>query len=101
MRPKKTRVVKCAVRQRVFRPEGKSTLPPVLLTLDEFEAIRLLDQQGLSQTEAARLMKVHRSTVSRIASAARQKIATALVNIQTLKIEGGCCKIIKQGASHV
>jgi len=48
----------------------------------------------LSQIQAAKQMRVHRSTVSRIISSARAKIAQALVDINTLKIEGGCCKAI-------
>ena len=94
MRPKKTRWVKCSPVERIFKPQSdpKSFQGPVLLTLDEFEAIRLLDYEGLSQLEAARQMHVHRSTVSRIISSARNKIAKALVEISILKIKGGCCK---------
>ena len=97
MRPKKTRWVKCKPSERVFKPltKSRSADKVVLLTLDEFEAVRLLDQRGLSQTEAAKEMRVHRSTVSRIAALARRKIAGALVDINTLKIEGGCCKVAK------
>jgi predicted DNA-binding protein (UPF0251 family) len=96
MRPKKTRWVKCDPSERCFKPDNKSgDFGNVVLTLDEFEAVRLLDYKKLSQTEAASMMKVHRSTVSRIISSARQKIARALVGIKTLKIEGGCCKVIK------
>ncbi len=97
MRPKKTRWIKCDPSERLFKPQGKSDKEAIVLTLDEFEAIRLLDYQCLSQIQAAKEMRVHRSTVSRIVSSARQKIAKALVNINTLKIEGGCCKIIKGG----
>ena len=99
MRPKKTRWIKCDSNERVFKPQGKSFCKKngVVLTLDEFEAVRLLDLQKLSQEEVAKKMKVHRSTVSRIISSAHQKIAKALVSIETLTIEGGCCKIIKGG----
>ena len=101
MRPKKTRWVKCDPSERLFVPKTKSRVlkEEVILTLDEFEAVRLLDYQGLSQQQAAVKMRVHRSTVSRIAAAARKKIVQALVEIQTLKIEGGCCRITK-GGSH-
>jgi predicted DNA-binding protein (UPF0251 family) len=94
MRPKKTRWVKCDSSERCFNPQTKSkSLGEIVLSLDEFEAVRLLDHEGISQTKAAQMMRVHRSTVSRIVSSARQKIAQALVDIKTLKIEGGCCKI--------
>jgi len=97
MRPKKTRWVKCDPSERCFKPQAKSGqgAQGIVLSLDEFEAIRLLDYEGLSQTQAAKEMRVHRSTVSRIATVARYKIAKALVQIKTLKIEGGCCKIVK------
>jgi predicted DNA-binding protein (UPF0251 family) len=68
----------------------------VNLTLDEFEAVRLCDWEGHEQEEAARRMRVHRSTVSRILTSARAKIADALVNIKAIRIEGGCCQIGEQ-----
>lgn len=98
MRPKKTRWVKCDPSERCFLPQGKSVgdnCCEIGLTLDEFEAVRLLDYKKLSQIETAKMMRVHRSTVSRIISSARQKIAQALVEVKSLKIEGGCCKVIK------
>src|SRR5271167_631637 len=97
MRPKKTRWVKCSTAQRLFEPQvhRSSSKQVVILSLDEFEAVRLLDYKGLSQIEAARQMHVHRSTISRIISSARKKIAQVLVDIKTLKIEGGCCRVIK------
>jgi predicted DNA-binding protein (UPF0251 family) len=98
MRPKKTRWVKCDPSERCFLPQGKSDESnncEIVLSLDEFEAVRLLDYKGLSQTKAAEMMRVHRSTVSRIVTSARKKISQALVEIKSLKIEGGCCKVIK------
>lgn len=97
MRPKKTRWVKCDPSERCFEPQ-KSAQPAgsIILTLDEFEAVRLLDHEGISQVKAATMMRVHRSTVSRIISSARRKIAEALVEIKSLKIEGGCCKVTKR-----
>ncbi|MDD5129435.1 MAG: DUF134 domain-containing protein [Candidatus Omnitrophica bacterium] len=97
MRPKKTRWVKCAPGQRCFKPRCKplSKLQGVLISLDEFEAIRLADLEGLKQVAAATLMHVSRPTFSRIVASARKKIADGLVNIKVIKIEGGCCKIIK------
>jgi predicted DNA-binding protein (UPF0251 family) len=95
MRPKKTRWVKCSPIERVFKPQTKRNSSfAVVLTLDEFEAVRLLDYEHLSQAQASQEMRIHRSTVSRIVSSARQKIAKALVDISTLKIEGGCCRVI-------
>ena len=98
MRPKKTRWVKCSTAQRIFKPQSKaiSSKQTIVLSLDEFEAVRLLDHERLSQTQAAKLMRVHRSTVSRIVSSARHKIARALVSINILKVEGGCCRVVQR-----
>lgn len=96
MRPKKTRWVKCEPGERCFKPQCKplSQLDGVYLTLDEFEAVRLADFEGLKQEEAAKKMRISRSTFSRIIASAHNKIGDALVNIKALRIEGGCCQII-------
>jgi len=101
MRPKKIRWVKCEPGEKCFRPQCKplSRLEGVFLTLDEFEAVRLADLEGLKQEKAADRMKISRPTFSRIISSARKKIGDALVNIKAIKIEGGCCKI-ERGAKH-
>jgi hypothetical protein len=61
----------------------------VLLTLDEYEAIRLADLEGLYQEQAAARMKVSRQTFGRIVETARRKVADVLVHGKTLRIEGG------------
>ncbi len=96
MRPKKTRWVKCAPGERCFKPLCKplSKLKVISLTLDEFEAVRLADLDGLKQVDAAKRLKISRPTFSRIVASARNKIADGLVNIKAIRIEGGCCKII-------
>ena len=98
MRPKKTRWVKCAPRERCYKPLCKplSKVKSVYLTLDEFEAIRLSCYECLQQEDAAKRMKISRPTFSRIQTSAHKKIADALVNIKAIKIEGGCCKIIRR-----
>ena len=95
MRPKKTRWIKCAPVERCFKPRCKplSELSDVHLSLDEFEAIRLADLEGLKQIDAASLMRISRSTFSRIVALARNKVADGLVNIKVIMIEGGCCRI--------
>ena len=97
MRPKKTRWIKCEPGERCFQPQCKplSKLIGVSLSLDEFEAVRLADLEGLSQEESAKKMRISRPTFSRIISCAHHKIGDALVNIKAIKIEGGCCRIIE------
>ncbi|MFC1643723.1 DUF134 domain-containing protein [Candidatus Omnitrophota bacterium] len=100
MRPKKLRRVKCEPGERCFRPQCKplKELEGVYLTLDEFEAVRLVDVEGLKQEAAGKRMKVSRPTFSRIITGAHQKIGDALINIKAIKIEGGSCEIIKKQA---
>ena len=95
MRPKKTRWVKCLPGARCFIPKCKKPreFGSVELTLDEFEAIRLADLEDMPHAPAAKLMKVSRSTFTRILAKAHKKVADGLVNIKAIRIEGGCCKI--------
>lgn len=95
MRPKKERFVECEPGERCFRPRCKklSELERVSLSIDEFEAVRLYDLEGLEQSEVAGRMNVHRSTVSRMLDSAHRKIADALVNIKAIRIEGGCYRL--------
>ena len=62
---------------------------PIVLTVDEYETIRLLDKKGYSQEQCADSMKIARTTVQRIYEIARKKIADALIDGHPLKIEGG------------
>ena len=59
------------------------------MTVDEFEAIRLADLEGLYQNQAAERMNVSRQTFGRIIESGHKKIAEALVKGKALKIEGG------------
>jgi uncharacterized protein len=74
-----------------FHPEGEisSSADEVLLTLDEYEAIRLADLEGLYQEQAASRMNISRQTFGRIIEAARRKVADVLIHGKVLKIEGG------------
>ena len=64
-------------------------LQNVTLTVDEIEAIRLADFEGLYHEEAARRMKISRQTFGRIVSAARRKIADAITHAKAIRIDGG------------
>jgi len=98
MRPKKIRQIKCLPGERCFKPLCKplSKLEDVYLSLDEFEAVRLSELEGLKQEDAAKLMRISRPTFSRILTSAHKKIADALVNIKAIRIEGGCCQVVKK-----
>jgi predicted DNA-binding protein (UPF0251 family) len=74
-----------------FLPRGTaaSSLEEVLLSLDEFEAIRLADLEGLYQEQAASRMNVSRQTFGRIIESAHRKVADVLANGKALRIEGG------------
>lgn len=61
----------------------------ILMSIEEYETIRLIDLQGFMQEEAAEQMNIARTTVQRIYNDARFKLAEALVNGKILKIEGG------------
>ena len=90
-RPKNDRIVNEPPLYSEFKPIGVSgiSLQHVLLSLDEFEASRLADYQGLSHEEAAEEMNISRSTFSRLIEQARKKIADFLVHGKLLTIDGG------------
>lgn len=74
-----------------FKPAGihSRALEVVRLNLEEVEAIRLKDLEGLEQEEGAEKMNISRATFQRILVSARQKIADALLNGKAIRIEGG------------
>lgn len=75
----------------VFKPAGipARELQFLVLSLDEFEALKLADLEGKYQEEAARLMHISRPTFGRIIESAHRKVAEALVLGKALRIEGG------------
>ena len=89
-RPRKCRKVCHMPKVCDFVPVGQDeNQTTVVLTVDEFEAIRLIDEQGFSQEECSSYMQVARTTAQAIYNTARAKIATALVEGMPLRIEGG------------
>ncbi len=94
-RPKCPREIKNLPAISWFKPAGVPLrgLEEVVLTLDEIEAIRLADAEGLYQEQVAEQMKVSRPTVGRILASARKKIAEALVQGKAIRMEGGTVKI--------
>jgi predicted DNA-binding protein (UPF0251 family) len=74
-----------------FKPAGVrlAHLEEVRLRIEEAEALRLKDLEGLEQDECARKMSVSRTTFARILLSARRKAADALLNGKAIRIEGG------------
>lgn len=89
-RPRKCRRV-CAMPQNDrFAPVGGNACPEtVVMRIEEYEALRLIDLAGYTQEECADQMGIARTTVQGIYISARKKLADVLVNGKTLQIEGG------------
>lgn len=108
-RPRKCRRVQGMPEHTRFGPtEGAEPGRSVVLTVDEFETIRLIDFEGFTQAECAEFMNVARTTIQSIYAAARWKLADALVNGVPLRIEGGdyeideayCRRHHREGHAH-
>ena len=72
-----------------FCPSGNRRTEPILLTLDEYEVIRLVDLEQQTHEQCASQMDISRSTVQEIYENARRKIAACLVHGRPLHITGG------------
>lgn len=91
MRPPKCRFVDLDPKLSVFKPRGipSSELELVELKLDELEAFRLADLEGLHHAVAGKKMGISRATFGRILEAARRKVAEALIEGKLLQFAGG------------
>lgn len=99
-RPRKFRKVCCMPKCQEFIPlHQQDNTHPIILTVDEYEAVRLIDKEGFSQEESSAYMHIARTTVQQIYTNARKKIATALVDGCALRIEGGDYKLC-DGLEH-
>jgi predicted DNA-binding protein (UPF0251 family) len=90
-RPTKWRRVAFIPEVTYFKPAGipLRALEDVGLTVEEVEAIRLKDLEGLEQEECADRMHISRPTFHRVLGSARRKLADALINGKAIRIEGG------------
>jgi predicted DNA-binding protein (UPF0251 family) len=93
-RPCRCRRIRCSPDIKYFKPRGipVDNLEEINLTLDELEAMRLADFDGLYQKDAAKKMNISRQTFGNIVSSAHKKIADVLLHAKALKIEGGIVK---------
>ena len=80
-----------------FKPAGArlSSLMEVILTLGEFEAIRLKDLENMEEKVAAKKMKISQPTFNRTLKEARKKISDAVVNGKAIRIEGGNFQMVR------
>lgn len=100
-RPCKKRWVCGMPRCRRFVPAERSEAEEVVLNLDEYECIRLIDYEGFDQEQCAVQMGVARTTVQAIYKNAREKVADSLVNAKHLCIEGGDVVILIPKGGHI
>ena len=84
-----------------FSPDEAAEGEPVVMGLDEFETIRLLDREGLTQEQCAARMGVARTTVTSIYESARRKLAEALIDGRRLVLRGGSYRLGDQGTEHI
>lgn len=93
-RPVKCRRVCALPRMTAFHPESIQTgKEPVVLTVDEYETIRIIDWNGASQEACGHSMQVARATVQQIYLSARRKLAAALVEGRPIQIQGGTYRL--------
>lgn len=92
-RPRRNRKIGVIPEYRCFAPEDVRNDDSLDITLDEYEAMRLIDSCGLNQEEAAKQMDVSRTTVTAIYESVRKKIADSIVYGKTLYIvsDDSCC----------
>lgn len=85
-RPKIPRQICATPAQSCFKPNGipMSQLESVTLQADEFEALRLVDYQGMQQQVAAVEMGVSRQTLANLVKAARRKVSDCLLHGKAL-----------------
>ncbi len=109
-RPVRCRRICAEPEFNTFIPLNHQEAERVVLTLDEYEAIRLIDLENNTQEQCSRQMDISRTTVTEIYASARKKLADCLVNGKVLVIQGGsyrfcdgsaysycqrsCCKIL-------
>ena len=81
-----------------FKPAGVplARLHEIRLSVEEAEAIRLKDLEGLEQEECAGKMNISRATFARELNSGRRKVAAALIQGQAIRIEGGNFEVTRR-----
>lgn len=98
-RPQKCRRICQAPRYDCFHPKGKPDAAVIVLTLDEYEVIRLVDFEKRTHEQCALQMNVSRTTITEIYESARFKLADSIVNGKSIEIAGGSIQLCDGSAS--
>jgi predicted DNA-binding protein (UPF0251 family) len=95
-RPRRFRRVRFWPEVTYFKPAGVQLreLEEAVLTVDEFEALRLKDLEDMDQGAAAKKMGISQPTFNRLLKSARKKAADAIVNGKAIRVEGGPYKMV-------
>ncbi|WP_300464371.1 DUF134 domain-containing protein [Desulfobacula sp.] len=96
-RPKRPRTVESHPETKGFSPDGMPHSGETILSIEEYEAIRLSDYLGLDQSMASEQMNVSRQTFGRILRQARYNLSEALVTGKRLRVTGGCYQMQGRG----
>ena len=99
-RTPRCRRIRCYPDYWSFAPQDEGQAEVIEMTLDEYECIRLMDREKLTQEQCARRMGVAHTTVTNIYESARSKLVEALVDGKILRI-GGSYQLEKQGTEHI
>ena len=96
-RPIRCRRIRHRPSATYFKPAGIRIvdLKEVVLNVDEYESVRLVDLEEIEQVKAAKSMKISQPTFSRLLKSGRKKIADALINGKAIKIQGGEYKMVR------
>lgn len=99
-RPQRCRRV-CRLPEHLrFSPDGRADAETVVLSVDEFEVLRIVDFERRTHEQCAAQMDISRTTVTEIYESARYKLADALVNAKRLEIGGGRYRLCDGSAMH-
>lgn len=96
-RPRIRRRIKFMPGVTYFKPAGvpMANLSEIILSIEEYEAVRLVDLENVSQSKAGKQMKISQPTLSRLLQSARKKLSDAIINGKAIKIQGGNYKMVQ------
>ena len=102
-RPRKQKKICCLPEVDTFGPANQTAneADAIHMTIEEYETIRLIDYESLNQEQCAEVMSVARSTIQRLYTNARKKLADSIINGRVLKIGGGYYTLCNQKTDQV